>query len=241
MDIKPEILRIIKENESLINNEEFEELYNKILKSHNLVSNDLTYLFYKAGINPLDSMKFVPKDFLAFSEIKNFSIPKNIKEIKDYAFWSCKFLESIIIPNSVLYIGSNVFGMCSNLKNIKLPDSLQSIGRSTFLKCDNLSNINIPKNITHLPDLLFLSCLSLTNIDISNVETIGQSVFAGCDNLKHIELGTNLKLIDLWAIPDEVKNIYYAGTIKEWKKVEKKCTLDKVVHCKDGDTSFQNI
>lgn len=241
MNVRSELLEIIKENESLINNEEFDKLYYEVSKHRNLVPSELTQLLYKAGINPLEHMKYIPKHFLSFSKIKEFNIPKNIEDISDNAFWGCISLTSIIIPDSVVSMGSTVFGSCKSLKDVKLPDSLQHIGEGTFSHCDNLSNINISKNLTHLPDHLFLFCSSLTEIDISNIETIGQAVFSGCDNLKTIKLGINLKSINLWAIPNEVESIYYAGTVEEWKKVDKRYMLNKIVHCKDGDVNFVAI
>lgn len=50
--------------------------------------------------------------------ISTITIPNNITNIKDYAFYGCSNLTTISIPNNITSIGVNAFGNCSNLTSI---------------------------------------------------------------------------------------------------------------------------
>lgn len=52
---------------------------------------------------------------------KNTVIPKSVKSIEDYAFKSCRGLESIVIPKGVV-LGSSAFYGCPNLTLLKEVD-----------------------------------------------------------------------------------------------------------------------
>lgn len=81
---------------------------------------------------------------------------KDITEIENYAFQSCKDLTSITIPNSVIKIGDYSFRYCGGLKNVTIPDSIITIGAYAFNECKLLDTIIIG----------------------SGVETIGKNAFA---------------------------------------------------------------
>ena len=70
-------------------------------------------------------------------------IPDNVKEIKDYAFYSCSRLTSVTIPNSVTSIGNNAFRDCDGLTSIEIPNSVTSIGNFAFRDCTGLKEVHI--------------------------------------------------------------------------------------------------
>ena len=76
-----------------------------------------------------------------FDENGNEDDIKKIKNIENYAFWSCQSLTSIVIPNSVESIGDYAFACCKNLKSIEMPHSVKSINVGTFEWCKNLKSI----------------------------------------------------------------------------------------------------
>ena len=83
----------------------------------------------------------------AGSDIKSINLPNNIKDIRDFAFYSCRHLEQIKFPDNLKYIGFDVFCFCDNLKKLYIPDSVTEIGWSAFAYCDRLKYISIPKHL----------------------------------------------------------------------------------------------
>lgn len=67
-------------------------------------------------------------------------IPNTITEIKDYAFYWCKSLSSVLIPNSVASIGKSAF-TSTNLSQVIIPNNVSNIGKGAFLSCPNLMEI----------------------------------------------------------------------------------------------------
>ena len=73
------------------------------------------------------------------SPIKYFSIPPELKIIRQQAFSGCLNLLIVFIPeNSVETIESNAFEYCSNLKSINIPMYISFIGVHAFKGCRNL-------------------------------------------------------------------------------------------------------
>ena len=131
----------------------------------------------------------------AFSgtSITSFSVPDNITEIGDYAFYDCSSLTSITIPEGVTSIGYRVFYYCSNLTSITLPSTLTSISDYAFEGCRSLTSITIPEGVTSIDNCAFFNCSSLAEISINgNISTLGQSVFRDCSNLTKLTLGSNV-------------------------------------------------
>lgn len=75
----------------------------------------LTELFYKCGVNPLESLSEVPNWFAYDSNIYTIKIPNSIQYIGYNAFKDCKTLTSIIIPKSVTAIETGAFQNCTLL------------------------------------------------------------------------------------------------------------------------------
>lgn len=100
---------------------------------------------------------------LRITEINtSYDIPQGIQLIGDYAFYSCKWLESITIPDSVTSIGDNSFIGCDALTSITIPDSVTSIGESTFQKCESLTSVTLPASLTSIANNAFADCGGIT-------------------------------------------------------------------------------
>ena len=96
----------------------------------------------------LDNCQIIGKN--AFSEmpyLRNVSIPRDCKEIRDEAFKNCPELENIYITR-VETLGSNVFEGCTNLKTIELGMHLATVGDYVFKNCHSLVDI---ENLTSTP------------------------------------------------------------------------------------------
>ena len=140
---------------------------------------------------------------LAFSccdKLTSVIIPEGVTDIGDTAFLYCSKLTSVTLPSSLVNIGDRAFESCTNLKTISIPKSVTWIGSQAFAECSSLTSVTLPPNLTYVESHLFLRCSSLCNVIIpSSVTEISYCVFAEADNLK---------------------DVYYTGTKKQWNKVQ---------------------
>ena len=85
-----------------------------------------------------------------YDNLSKYSIKKGTKVIGNYAFISCKSLQSIVIPNSVTSMGKKAFSWCTSLQSIVIPNSVTSIGDFAFSGCESLQSIVIPESVTSI-------------------------------------------------------------------------------------------
>ena len=97
----------------------------------------ITYLLFNVRVNPLEYMEEVPRYFLYWSDIKDFTIPNNVKIIRENAFTRSK------------------------IKNIKLSENLEIIERHAFKSCENLEYIEFPSTIKEIKLWAFEDCRRL--------------------------------------------------------------------------------
>ena len=83
--------------------------------------------------------------FSGCTELKQITLPKNLKFIEGGAF-SGSGLTSVTIPEGVTDIGG--FEDCKNLTSVTLPRSLQRVGSKAFANCTSLVNVTIPSGHT---------------------------------------------------------------------------------------------
>ena len=86
-------------------------------------------------------------NFSELPKLRNVSIPRDCKEIRDEAFRGCENLKNIYITR-VETLGSNVFEGCTSLETIELGMSLASVGDYVFKDCHALNDI---ENLTSTP------------------------------------------------------------------------------------------
>ena len=132
------------------------------------------YLFGKSDKNnsEFDVLLFARRD------IKEISIPSNIRIISSGAFSGCLELKKVEIPqnSSLQTIGNNAFNT-SGIKDISIPSQVSKICKKAFYNCNHLKKVEIPQN--------------------SNLKTIGENAFAYSkiegiylpDSLKELEEG----------------------------------------------------
>ena len=172
---------------------------------------------------------------------------KPIVEIGEYAFKGCDKLEEIIMPNTIETIGAQAFRDCSGLKKINLSTSLYSIGNKAFANCESLTELKFPDSLIEISGNSFgrslENCSSLKTVYIGKgFTTFPSSIFDECDALENIYMPNTVQVIEERAFigPNNIKNIYYGGTIEEWKKIEIEHNAmwdntEIIVHCSDGE------
>ena len=94
----------------------------------------------------------------------DFSIPKTVVEIQDYAFEECENLTNVIFPTSVKNIGIGAFSKCTKIATIVLPTNLVSINDNVFSECTNLTDVTIPNSINRIGYGAFEKCSKLKNV-----------------------------------------------------------------------------
>lgn len=200
--------------------------------SHNELYGSLGfgYNFYKCPSlieielpNGLDSIGIAS---LAYTEIKQMSIPNTVSYIGNYAFENCKSLSelripesvknievaafsgctsllSLAIPNSVSSIGPSAFRNCSKLKSIVLSNNLKTLEYGTFYQCKELEEISIPEGMERIGPEAFIGCSKLSKISFpSTVNVIENNAFAHCTSLQNVGLPKSLNLLDYGAFYD---------------------------------------
>ena len=110
--------------------------------------------------------------------------------IRNYAFYECRGLTSIVIPEGVTSIGAQAFYSCVYLTSIVIPEGVTSIGQQAFLSCNRLTSVVIPKSVTSMGGAMFQFCYELTSVKMkaTTPPTISSSsnMFASCNALTQI-------------------------------------------------------
>lgn len=144
----------------------------------------------------------IPNEYFHNSTITSIDIPEGITEIGDYAFLSCKNLQSIKFPTTLKSIGEGAFKGCSQLAEVTIPEGVTEIGGHAFRDCYRLRNVNLPTTVRILNSCMFCGCKWLTNIILpEGVKEIGPNCFS-YSGLTSIKLPSSIKFIDFTAFTD---------------------------------------
>ena len=137
---------------------------------------------------------------------QSYTIPNEVKQIADYAFYGCGSLTGITIPAGVVYIGSNVFERCGKLTEINVTGrntAYSSIDGVLFDKARTLliqypaakrgQTYSIPNTVKQIENSAFAISneLVIVNIPVS-VTAIKNSAFTGCSKLTSVNLQSGL-------------------------------------------------
>ena len=192
-----------------------------------------------------DPVVSIGKD--AFSDCEALTkaeLPEGLETIDDNAFANCASLSEINFPGSLKSIGEMAFNYC-DLKIIELPEGLERIGAIAFSGCQSVSMIDIPSTVTELGSDAFSFCYGLKecNIYADNITTIPQGLFAACSNLEAVYMMVSVKQIERWAFgvvdddslsDSKLMNVYFDGTVDEWKAIRIDRTHSSDVGVDDG-------
>lgn len=154
-------------------------------------------------------------------QLKEFRVPRSVKEIGAGAFAKCAALERIEIPIEVTTIKHNAFEDCASMREVSIKSKgvieikneafkgcfqlskiressrISYIGKSAFENCKALIDISLGHNLKDMAESAFKGCVSIENIDLSDtvLTRINKSVFDGCKNLRSVILPTKLSYI----------------------------------------------
>ena len=92
-------------------------------------------------------------------------IESGITDIRDYAFYRCNNITSVVIPDSVTYVGAFAFYSCSGLTEIVFPDSVTSIGSNALSYSKNIRHIVIGTGILTMATWALSASTGTSNLE----------------------------------------------------------------------------
>lgn len=189
-------------NKIEIHNNEFYKVEDNCLIE--IQTNKLLYAT-KGAVIP-DYVTILNSYSLINSSIVEISIPNNVIEIRDLAFYKGG-IEKISL-NNVKEIGHTVFSSCKNLIEVDLGNYLTIIPNYTFENCTSLTTVKMPQSITTIGYCAFRNCQNLKNIDLhEGITTIEGSSFEMCVSLQNIVIPKSVKQIFDWAFEKTFSSI----------------------------------
>lgn len=116
---------------------------------------------------------------------RNYTLPLGVKVIGDYALEK-QMIEYIELPEGLLDIRDHAFFNCKYLDGVRLPNSVTNIGASSFGACEGLHSIYMSSNVTSIGDYAFagtrLSTLTLPDA----IQAIGNNAIDDCPVLESL-------------------------------------------------------
>ena len=153
----------------LIDENNFEELYQKA-HSHLAGSTSLlTITLLDAGIDPLLHLDYIPECYLWWSNIDHFDIPQHINSIHANAL-GATLIKSIIIPGNVKMIGAEAFINCNQLKTIEVQEGVHTIYDKAFARCNHIEKVKLPRSLASLGKDIFGYNESILEIEYNGTE-----------------------------------------------------------------------
>ena len=148
------------------------------------------------GSAALTSITFAPNSHvrsvggLGGSSIKEIALPDSVEELKSYAFYKSKTLQTVTWPNNAAFttIPEQAFKECEQLDDnvvATLPPSVKTIDYLAFAYC------GVPQ--FYVSDT---TVLTFTQINVpGTVERIGPYAFNGCEHVSSVTIGDGVKSI----------------------------------------------
>lgn len=134
------------------------------------------------------------------SMITDVTIPENIKKIDSYAFYRCSELQEVNIEEGLTRIDNYAFSYCNQLKKVYLSDTLQYLSSYVFDNCEQLVDVRLSNNLSSIPSCCFRNCKQLKNLSIPDgVKSIYDSAFSDCIELENLLIPKTLNSIDFSA------------------------------------------
>lgn len=220
------------------------------------------------------TVRYIFEGALSGTDIQSVTLHDNLTGIAEGAFKDCTSLEAVYGCSALTSIGDEAFAGCTALVDFDFGNRLSSIGVSAF-ENTALTRVTLGSSVDTVEDNAFANCVYLTEVILPSECYLGNEVFSQCFSLKSVtlpktidEIGTSFfyrcNALESINIPRSVKtlgflslyacgnltDIYYAGTLKEWNKIEKGDDWNlgmfeyAAIHCSDvtiyqstGDTT----
>ena len=119
--------------------------------------------YYNDESNWEDGILYIGRHIIDAKETitGSYETKSNVLTIAEYAFSSCKNIESITVTDNVKFIGDGAFAYCSSLKSVKLSNRITFLPNYAFKQCSLLENVEFGNKITKIGEYAFELCTSL--------------------------------------------------------------------------------
>ncbi|MBR2839050.1 MAG: leucine-rich repeat domain-containing protein, partial [Kiritimatiellae bacterium] len=133
-----------------------------------------------SGVRELSSSAFESCKSLRALE---FADDGELKNIANWAFFTCTNLASVVVPPGVTNIGDSAFSLCSSLTNAAIGSGVATIGGGAFNNCKALERVEIPSSVTSVGSGVFSGCESIREVVWhGNDSGVDGRVFSGQTN-----------------------------------------------------------
>ncbi len=129
--------------------------------------------FANANCNPLNQLHHLR---LNGEEVTDMTIPDDVTEIGNYAFYGCTGFTSVNIPIGVTKIGINAFSNCGGLGNVTLPEGVTTVGDNAF-NTGYMKNVTIPSTLYGFGNTAFGNSLRSVAVTTDEPPLIGATAF----------------------------------------------------------------
>ncbi len=147
----------------------------------------------------------------------NYTIPKSVISVGNFAFDSCGSLISVAITNNVQSIGDSAFESCTNLTTVTIGSGVTNIGDSAFAGCTSLTSVTIPDTMTRIGIDLFDDCSGLTNVMIPlTVSSLGNRAFSDCTSLTGLYFTGNAPSLNSFIFSNDTATVFYLPSTTGW-------------------------
>ncbi len=136
-----------------------------------------------------------------YSSVRKVTLPDNIEEIGEYAFFGMDLLSDINMPRSLKKIGEGAFRSCGNigLNVLEFPESVEFIGKEAFMNCYHLKRASFPGSLKRIGEGAFKES-GLESVSFAEgLEVIEPYAFYGCTGLREVVLPQSIIAVNEYA------------------------------------------
>ena len=130
---------------------------------------------------------------------KAVAMPENLTHIETNAFINNQALTEVKFSKNLIEIGDSAFSTCKGLQTVDFSESikLEKIVDYAFNHCENITGTLVfPASLTEIGTFAFDNCKSITEIDLHKctaLSTIGTQAFQNCNARFKVKSGSGLK------------------------------------------------
>ena len=163
------------------------------------------------------------------SVLKTVKFGAQVTRIPEFAFRSCRDLQSVSLSSVLREIGDSAFDLCSRLSDIEIPESVERIGKRAFSDCP-LKQISVSSNLTEIGDSAFSGCGDVERITV-DASNVNYSFVGNC--LVSVRDNKLIKGLSDCVIPDGITAIGYGAFAN--------CTLLTNIVIPDSVTAIEDL